>query len=132
MRPDGRPHTTPLIGVWVADALHICTGAEEQKARNLASNPAVTVTTGTAALDAGTDVVVEGTAGLLAEDGALRDVAAEYLRKYGPEWQFDVRDGAFHHEHSSPLVYRIDAAAVFAFAKGVSGQTRFEWGGFAR
>src|SRR6188472_4014151 len=35
VRADGRPHVTPLLAVWHEGALHFCTGADEQKARNL-------------------------------------------------------------------------------------------------
>ena len=38
VRADGRPHVTPLIGVWFDGAMHFTTGLEEQKARNLAAN----------------------------------------------------------------------------------------------
>ena len=38
VRADGRPHVTPLIGVWHDGALHFCTGPREQKARNLEHN----------------------------------------------------------------------------------------------
>jgi Pyridoxamine 5'-phosphate oxidase len=38
VRPDGRPHSTPLVAVWLDDALHFCTGETEQKAHNLAAN----------------------------------------------------------------------------------------------
>ena len=31
VRPDGRPHVTPLVAVWADDALHFCAGAHEQK-----------------------------------------------------------------------------------------------------
>ena len=31
VRPDGRPHMTPLIGVWLDDAMHFCTGVSEQQ-----------------------------------------------------------------------------------------------------
>ena len=40
VRPDGRPHVTPLLTVWRDGALHFCTGARERKARNLAGEPA--------------------------------------------------------------------------------------------
>ena len=40
VRADGRPHVTPLVAVWLDDALHFCTGPEEQKARNLEREPA--------------------------------------------------------------------------------------------
>jgi hypothetical protein len=26
VRPDGRPHVTPLLAVWCADAMYFCTG----------------------------------------------------------------------------------------------------------
>src|SRR5207248_5497592 len=39
-----------------------CTGTEEQKSKNLASNPSCILTTGTNRLHTGLDVVVEGTA----------------------------------------------------------------------
>ena len=34
VRPDGRPHLTPLVAVWLDDALHFSTGPTEQKALN--------------------------------------------------------------------------------------------------
>jgi hypothetical protein len=30
LRVDGRPHVTPLIGVWHDEAVHFCTGPREQ------------------------------------------------------------------------------------------------------
>src|ERR1035441_8333255 len=35
VRPDGRPHVTPLLGVWLDGALYFCTGPDERKAKNL-------------------------------------------------------------------------------------------------
>jgi nitroimidazol reductase NimA-like FMN-containing flavoprotein (pyridoxamine 5'-phosphate oxidase superfamily) len=40
VRADGRPHVTPLVAVWLDDALHFSTGAGEQKAFNLANTRA--------------------------------------------------------------------------------------------
>ena len=60
VRPDGRPHVTPLVAVWLDEALHFSTGAGEQKALNLASNPRVALTTGADDWQSGLDVVVEG------------------------------------------------------------------------
>src|ERR1700733_13998600 len=62
VRPDGRPHVTPLVAVWLDGALHFCTGATEQKALNLRANPHVILTTGANQWDTGLDVVVEGDA----------------------------------------------------------------------
>src|SRR4051812_24993810 len=36
VRPDGRPHLTPLIAVWLDGRLYFSTGDEERKAKNLA------------------------------------------------------------------------------------------------
>ena len=105
VRADGRPHVTPVIAVWRDWALHVSTGPEEQKHRNLMSNPNVVVTTGTNEWT-GLDVVVEGTAARVSDDGALRDLAAAWEKKYGEKWHFDVADGAFRHDageaHCSP------------------------------
>src|SRR4051812_33113587 len=62
VRPDGRPHVTPLISLWLDGAAHFCTGAHERKARNLATNVNVVLTTGSNALNSGLDLVIEGTA----------------------------------------------------------------------
>src|ERR1700730_14996128 len=51
VRPDGRPHATPLIGLWLDGALYFCTGPTERKARNLAYNPHCILTTGRNTLD---------------------------------------------------------------------------------
>ena len=32
VRPDGRPHVTPLLGVWLDGGLYFCTGPAERKA----------------------------------------------------------------------------------------------------
>ena len=39
VRPDGRPHVTPLVAVWLDGAVHFTTGPGEQKAMNLIQNP---------------------------------------------------------------------------------------------
>ena len=46
VRADGRPHVTPLVGVWIDDSFVFCTGSDEQKTRNLENGNAVAVTTG--------------------------------------------------------------------------------------
>src|SRR4051794_31294242 len=62
VRPDGRPHVTPLITVSDGSTLYFGTGPQERKCRNLAANPYVVLTTGTNALHGGLDIVVEGKA----------------------------------------------------------------------
>src|SRR3954464_1212467 len=59
VRPDGRPHVTPLFASWLDGALYFATGAAERKARNLVHNAHCVVTTGCNVID-GVDVVIEG------------------------------------------------------------------------
>jgi nitroimidazol reductase NimA-like FMN-containing flavoprotein (pyridoxamine 5'-phosphate oxidase superfamily) len=130
VRPDGRPHVTPLLAVWLEGALHFCTGAGEQKARNLARNPHCSLTTGCNSLAEGLDLVVEGVVAQVADDAKLRRLAALYESKYGSEWHFDVRDGAFQHGDESAQVFEVAPVTAFGFGKGKDtfSQTRWRFG----
>jgi nitroimidazol reductase NimA-like FMN-containing flavoprotein (pyridoxamine 5'-phosphate oxidase superfamily) len=128
VRPDGRPHVTPLPTVWENGALHFCTGPEERKARNLALNPRVVLTTGTNTWNSGYDLVVEGEAERVADDGRLRELAAAWEGKYGSFWHFEVRDGYFHHGPGRALVFAVAPRTVFGFGKGEPfSQTRWRF-----
>jgi nitroimidazol reductase NimA-like FMN-containing flavoprotein (pyridoxamine 5'-phosphate oxidase superfamily) len=130
VRPDGRPHVTPLISVWLDDALYFCTGPDERKARNLARNAHCVLTTG-CNLEEGLDVVVEGEAVRVTNDAKLRRLAEAYVAKYGEQWRFDVRDGAFVHrtnEESIALVFEVAPIKALGFGKGeVFSQTRWRF-----
>jgi general stress protein 26 len=127
VRPDGRPHVTPLITVCDGTTLYFGTGPQERKRRNLAANPHVVLTTGTNALHGGLDVVVEGEAARVTDDDVLRRLAAAYVAKYGEEWRFEVRDGAFWEAGSGgeTWVYAVDAVTAFGFGKAPYSQTRW-------
>jgi general stress protein 26 len=128
VRPDGRPHVTPLITVWSEGALHFCTGPEERKARNLEENQEVVLTTGTASLADGFDLVVEGTAVRVTEETRLQALTRAYVEKYGDDWRFEVRDGAFVGDGGTALVFAVAPRTVFGFAKGDPfGQTRWRF-----
>ncbi|MEU0627334.1 pyridoxamine 5'-phosphate oxidase family protein [Streptomyces sp. NPDC005989] len=128
VRPDGRPHVTPLIGVWADGALHFATGAEERKARNLAANPEVVLTTGTNTMSEGLDVVVEGRAERVTDEGRLDLLATAWEAKYGPEWHFDVQGGAFVQSGRTALVFQVRPRKAFGFGKGARfSQTRWRF-----
>jgi nitroimidazol reductase NimA-like FMN-containing flavoprotein (pyridoxamine 5'-phosphate oxidase superfamily) len=125
VRDDGRPHVTPLVAVWLDGAVHFCTGPEEQKARNLETNPHVVLTTGCNRWDDGMDVVVEGDAVRVTDDEKLQRLARAWTEKWDGQWQFDAKDGAFHHDRGGvALVFAVSPAKVLAFAKGTFSHTR--------
>jgi Pyridoxamine 5'-phosphate oxidase len=132
VRPDGRPHVTPLIAVWHADALWFATGPGERKARNLAENASCVLTTGRSELaDGALDVVLEGRAEQVTDDAELEPVASAFAAKYptGP-WDFVVRDGAFSDRNvgGRVLVFRVRPARGLGFRKGDHfSQTTWRW-----
>ncbi|MFD9226028.1 pyridoxamine 5'-phosphate oxidase family protein [Streptomyces sp. NPDC060064] len=128
VRPDGRPHVTPLIAVWHDGGLHFCTGADERKAKNLRHNQEVVLTTGANALSEGYDLVVEGEAVRVTDETRLRALAGVYVEKYGEDWTFEVRDGAFVGGGGPALVFRVAPRTAFGFSKGDPfGQTRWQF-----
>lgn len=126
VRPDGRPHVTPLFAVWLDGALYFCTGAEERKAKNLARSSPCVMTTGCNTI-AGLDVVVEGVARRVRDAGALERIAASYASKYG--WRFSARDGALRGEAGNvAIVFELRPSTAFGFGKGEPfSQTRWRF-----
>jgi general stress protein 26 len=130
VRGNGRPHVTPLVAVWLDDALHFCTGTGEQKSLNLDANPHVVLTTGGNDWQRGLDIVVEGDSVRVTDADALKRLADAWTTKWDGRWRYVVDDGYFHHPHDPHpvLVYAVAPSKVFAFAEGQFGQTthRFE------
>lgn len=128
VRPDGRPHVTPLIAVWLDDALYFCTGPSERKAKNLTGNSHCVLTTGTNTISEGLDLVIEGDAVAVRDDATLQRIADAYVSKYGNDWRFTVRDGAFRHESGDALVFEVAPTTAFGFGKGEPfSQTRWRF-----
>jgi nitroimidazol reductase NimA-like FMN-containing flavoprotein (pyridoxamine 5'-phosphate oxidase superfamily) len=119
VRADGRPHVTPVVAVWAEGAVCFSTGPGEQKFANLRANPHVVVTTGCNRWDQGLDVVVEGEAIAITGEDTLKRLAAAFTMKWDGRWQFEVRDGSFHHPGGGPaMVFSVTPVKVFAHAKG--------------
>jgi nitroimidazol reductase NimA-like FMN-containing flavoprotein (pyridoxamine 5'-phosphate oxidase superfamily) len=127
VRVDGRPHVSPLVAVWLDDAIHFSTGASEQKAVNLRSNPHVILTTGCNQWDRGLDVVVEGDAVEVTDDGTLQRLADAWRTKWDGRWEFQAREGAFHHDVGTALVFSVTPSKVLAFGKGTFTHTRYRF-----
>lgn len=131
VRPDGRLHVTPVVGVWLDDAFYFTSGAAEQKSRNLAANPQCAVTTGCNSWEAGFDIVLHGAAVVSRDVPLLRRVAEAFLAKYGEAWAFEVSgDGTFSAGgHGAALVYRVVPASAVGFGKGEPfSHTRWDFG----
>jgi general stress protein 26 len=129
VRADGRPHVTPLVAVWLDDAVHFTTGPGEQKAINLSTNPYVVMTTGCNRWDQGLDVMVEGRARRVTDRATLERLAAAWATKWDGQWRFEVTDGGFTHADADAdgpvLVFAVEPAKVLAFGKGGFSHTRY-------
>jgi nitroimidazol reductase NimA-like FMN-containing flavoprotein (pyridoxamine 5'-phosphate oxidase superfamily) len=131
VRPDGRPHVTPLLGVWLNGAMYFSTGSTERKARNLAQNSYSILTTGRNTLDDGLDLVVEGEAAKVSDETELRSVADMFESKYGP--RFTAPEGTWFGlgdaiRSGNCLVFRVAPSTAFGFGKGKSySQTRWRF-----
>jgi hypothetical protein len=126
VRPDGRPHVTPLISIWLDGAPWFVTGATERKAFNLDRNPLCVLTTGCNALNEGLDVVVEGEAVRATDKATLTRVADTFSAKYPEPFKFTVGD--FYGGGGEALVFRIEARKVLAFRHlPNSSQTRWRF-----
>ena len=133
VRPDGRPHVTPVVAVWADDALHFMTGAHEQKSANLRANPHVAVTTGANTWDDGLDVVVEGRAELVTDESELRRLAEAWATRWDGRWTLGVVDGGLRHfDDGEPLphvieVYTVRPTTAYGHAKGVFAHTTYRF-----
>lgn len=130
VRPDGRPHVTPLLGVWLVDGFYFCTGPSERKAKNLADNPFCVVTTGGNSLD-GLDLVVEGVAASVHDGAELQRGADMFEAKYGSH--VTAAEGTWFGlgeaiRAGDTPVYRVTPSTAFGFGKGEKySQTRFRF-----
>jgi general stress protein 26 len=124
VRADGRPHVTPLVAVWVDEAIHFHTGPDEQKAVNLRANPHVILTTGCNQWDRGLDVVVEGDAVRVTDADVLKRLAEAWAGKWDGRWQLEVRDGCFQSGDVLSHVFSVMPTKIFVYGKGAFSQTR--------
>jgi hypothetical protein len=106
--PSGRPHVTPVWGVWRDDALWFSCSRHSRKARNLKENAYAVATTD----DPANPVIVEGEVATVLERDSIAAFAewcdTKYETRYGVEF-FGASDNA---------CFRIEGATVF----GISGQ----------
>ncbi|WP_327150126.1 pyridoxamine 5'-phosphate oxidase family protein [Nocardia sp. NBC_01329] len=130
VRPDGRPHVTPLLAAWSLGGMCFTTGGQERKALNLEHNPYCVLTTGTNALT-GVDVVIEGVASVVGERSERVLAVADFERKYGTHLTDPA--GTWYRLGEAVIagdvrLYRVAPSIGFAFGKlPTSSQTRYTW-----
>jgi general stress protein 26 len=125
VRRDGRPHVAPLPAMWLDGRLHFCTGAREQKARNIEANANCVITTGTNSYRSGIDVTVEGAAERITDNATLGRLTRLWKDKL--DWVFEVGDGVFLDTAAAnqALVFAITPTKALAFTKNPYSQTRY-------
>lgn len=131
VRPDGRPHATPMVPVTWDGKTYFHTGSPEVKYANLQSNPRVLVLAGDTAWDAGLDVCVEGIATPVTDAEVLRRVAALYLQRWDGRWTLEAdAAGALHSAgHDNEIVvFEVTPVKAFGHSKGEPfGQTNYRF-----
>jgi uncharacterized pyridoxamine 5'-phosphate oxidase family protein len=110
VRPDGRPHVTPLIGVWLDTALYFCAGDPDRKWKDLSTNQNVVLTTGNNAFRDTLDIVVEGKAVVVRDDAKVSRLGDAFEAKYGKEWRLPGMHGND--------VFEVAPTKVFGFGRG--------------
>ena len=126
--PDGRPHSAGFGPSWYDGTIYFVSGPGTRKSRNLAQNPACTVSMHLKGLD----LVFEGTASRVTDPELLEKLAAVY-RKGG--WPAEVEGDAFTAPFSAPSagpppwnVYRFDFQTVFGVGTAEpNGATRWRF-----
>ena len=102
VHPDGRPHVTPVWGVWTGRSLWFSCSGGSAKARHLARDPRCTATTD----EARKPVIVEGVANRVEGHVAVVEftdrINAKYSTSYGVEFFIEN------------LCFEVRAAWVFA------------------
>ena len=112
MRPDGRPHLTPVWGVWVDGTFYFGSGPQTRKVRNLSENPHVAVHP-----ESDDVVILEGVAEVVTDpDPALAElVSAASTAKYGMG------------SHGIEGSYAVRPRIVFAWTGGGFPNTATRW-----
>jgi hypothetical protein len=128
LRPDGRPHAAGIGALWLDGDLYLTSSPQARKARNLAANPACTIS---ARLE-DIDLILEGEATRVTDRPTLEEAARLY-REGG--WPAEVEGEAFTAPFSAPsagpppwYLYRFTFHTAFGVATAEPyGATRWRF-----
>jgi len=113
VRPDGRPHTMVVWGLWLANVFYFSTGRESRKSHNLKANPNCVVCNELAHQA----VIVEGVAHEVRE-AALRK---RFFRLYERKYDFDMSP------YQQEPIWAVRPAKVFAFDEKLTLNRATRW-----
>jgi hypothetical protein len=127
--PDGSPHVAGTGALWVDGKVYFVSGTRTRKSRNLAGNPRCVFSVSLP----GIDLVLEGTAILVADRPTLLRLAKRYAAQ---GWPASVSGEAFTAEYSAPSagpppwnLYVVRPTRAFGVATAEpSGATRWRFG----
>lgn len=127
-RPDGRPHAAVVGALWYDGDLYFTSGPGTRKSRNLAANPACTISIRLADID----VVLEGEAARVTDRATLEEVVRRYAEG---GWPAEVEGDAFTAPYSAPSagpppwhLYRFTLHTAFGVATAEPyGATRWRF-----
>lgn len=128
VRPDGRPHSAGVGALWVDDALYFVGGPGTRRSRNLAANPACSVSVRLP----GIDLVLEGDAHRVTDPSTLERVAAAYREGGWPATvEVDALTAPFTAPSAGPPpwhLYRLTLHTAFGVAAAEPhGATRWDF-----
>jgi hypothetical protein len=120
VQPSGRPHVTPIWGVWVDGAFWMEGGPNTRRFRNLAENPAAVVT-----VERGNDaVILEGDADLVTDlDDALVERLLAAYAKYIPTHGYKAERSNW-----DAGIWRVRPAKVMGWSDFPADTTRWTFG----
>jgi nitroimidazol reductase NimA-like FMN-containing flavoprotein (pyridoxamine 5'-phosphate oxidase superfamily) len=128
VRPDRRPHVTPVAAVLMDGSLFFSTGPDERKARNLERNAHCILTTGCNNFWEGLDVVVEGDAARTTERAKHEQLTELFSTKYENVFGFRVGDGTFTSPEGVAYVFEVAPVKAFAYERTEpGGATRYRF-----
>jgi hypothetical protein len=115
--PDGRPHVSPIWGVWVDGAFWMEGGSRTRRFRNLGANPAAVVT-----VERGNDaVILEGDADLVTDlDEGLTQRLLTAYRKYVASHDYEA-----HPDNWRDGIWRVTPRKVLGWSNFPADTTRW-------
>ncbi len=113
VRPDGRPHTMVVWGLWLANVFYFSTGRDSRKSHNLKANPNCVVCNELAH----EAVIVEGVAREVRE-AALRK---RFFRLFERRYDFDMSP------HQQDPIWAVRPVKVFALGEKLALNRATRW-----